>query len=95
MRLRHVEVFHAVYTCGSMTNAAALLHVSQPAISKVLACAEKQIGYQLFDRVKGKLSPTPEANLIFQYVKVVHEDIVALRHVVTNIRDGLGCEILE
>ena len=57
--LRQIEVFHAVYSSGSMTNAAALLNVSQPSVSKVLAHAEQQLGYRLFDRVKGKLIPTP------------------------------------
>jgi DNA-binding transcriptional LysR family regulator len=55
MRLRHIEVFHAVYSCGSVTRAAEVLRVSQPSVSKVLAHAEQQLGYALFDRVRGKL----------------------------------------
>jgi len=39
MRLRHVEVFHAVYSSGSITAAAKILSVTQPSISKVLAHA--------------------------------------------------------
>jgi len=65
MRLRQIEVFHAIYTSGSMTNAARLLNVSQPSVSKVLAHAEQQLGYALFDRVKGKLVATPEADRLF------------------------------
>jgi DNA-binding transcriptional LysR family regulator len=57
MRLRHIEIFHAVYTTGSITNAAKLLYVSQPSVSKVLAHAELQLGFQLFKRAKGKLIP--------------------------------------
>ena len=75
MRLRQIEVFHAVYTNGSITNAAAALHVSQPSVSKVLAHAEQQIGYRLFDRVKGKLIPTPEAHQLFTHVRDVYEDV--------------------
>jgi len=88
VRLRQIEVFHAVYSSGSMTNAAAMLNVSQPSVSKVLAHAEQQLGYRLFDRVKGKLVPTPEAHQLIQHVKVVYEDIDRLRHVATNIRDN-------
>ena len=40
MRLRHIEVFHAVYISGSITGAAKLLNVSQPSVSKVLSHAE-------------------------------------------------------
>ena len=36
MRLRHIEVFHAVMQTGSVSKAAELLGISQPAASKVL-----------------------------------------------------------
>ena len=88
MRLRQIEVFHAIYSSGSMTNAAALLNVSQPSVSKVLAHAEQQLGYRLFDRVKGKLVPTPEAHQLFAYVRTVYEDVDRLRHIATNIRNA-------
>ena len=51
MRLRHIEVFYAVYTTGSITNAAMILYVSQPSVSKVLGHAEMQLGFQLFVRL--------------------------------------------
>ncbi len=86
MRLRQIEVFHAIYTSGSMTNAARLLSVSQPSVSKVLAHAEQQLGYLLFDRIRGKLVATPEANRLFGLVSTVFEDVEQLRHVAENLR---------
>ncbi|MEM9182758.1 MAG: LysR family transcriptional regulator [Pseudomonadota bacterium] len=86
MRLRQIEVFHAIYTSGSMTNAARLLHVSQPSVSKVLAHAEQQLGYPLFDRVKGKLVPTPEAHRLFGHVSGVYQQVDELRSVARNLR---------
>lgn len=86
MRLRQIEVFHAVYTAGSITNAAAVLHVSQPSVSKVLAHAEQQLGYALFERVKGKLIATPEAHRLFEHVAQVYEDLDMLRRVSLNLR---------
>jgi len=88
MRLRQIEVFHAIYSCGSMTNAAAKLNVSQPSVSKVLAHAEQQLGYRLFDRVKGKLVPTPEAHQLFKHVADVYQDVDRLRHVAKNLKAG-------
>jgi len=88
MRLRQIEVFHAVYSTGSMTSAAAMLNVSQPSVSKVLAHAEQQLGYLLFDRVKGKLVPTPEAHRLFAHVSAVYRDVERLRHVAENLRSG-------
>ena len=86
MRLRQIEVFHAVYTSGTMTNAARLLNVSQPSVSKVLAHAEQQLGYPLFERVRGKLVPTPEADRLFGLVSNVYDHVEQLRHVAENLR---------
>jgi len=88
MRLRHIEVFQAVYSSGSITRAARLLNVSQPSVSKVLAHAELQIGFLLFDRVKGKLVPTPEAERLYEHVAILFEDISAVRRVAANLRNS-------
>jgi DNA-binding transcriptional LysR family regulator len=86
MRLRHIEVFHAVYSTGSVTRAAEMLSVSQPSVSKVLAHAEQQLGYALFDRVRGKLIPTPEADQLFVHVLKVSDSVDHLRHLAENLR---------
>ena len=86
MRLRHIEVFHAVYSCGSVTRAAEVLKVSQPSVSKVLAHAEQQLGYALFDRVRGKLLPTSEAKQLFVQVAQVTEGVDRLRQLAANLR---------
>jgi DNA-binding transcriptional LysR family regulator len=88
MRLRHIEVFHAVYTCGSITGAAKLLNVSQPSISKVLAHAEQQLGFQLFDRQKGRIVPTREAEQLIDHVNEAYRNISELRRVSKNLGDA-------
>lgn len=85
MRLRHIEVFHAVYTCGSITGAARMLNVSQPSISKVLAHAEQQLGFQLFDRHKGRITPTREAERLIDHVNQAYMNINELRRVSKNL----------
>lgn len=85
MRLRHIEVFHSVYTCGSITAAARRLGVSQPSISKVLAHAEQQLGYRLFDRVRGKIIPTPEAERLIGLVSVIYQGIEEVQRVAGNL----------
>jgi DNA-binding transcriptional LysR family regulator len=88
LRLRHIEVFHAIYSAGSVTRAAEILNCSQPAVSKVLAHAEQQLGYRLFERVRGKLVPTPEANRLFVNVTEVTASLDRLRHVAGNLREA-------
>ena len=86
MRLRHIEVFHAVYTCGSITAAARMLNVSQPSVSKVLAHAEQQLGFALFDRQKGKIVPTQEAERLISHVNDAYDNISELRRISENLR---------
>ncbi len=66
MRLRHLEVFNAIMDVGSITAAGAALGVSQSSVSKVLQHFELQLGWNLFERKAGKLSPTPEARRLYQ-----------------------------
>ena len=90
MRLRHIEVFHAVYNTGSITNAAEMLHVSQPAVSKVLHHAELQLGFELFHRIKGnRLVPTSDAKVLIEEVNKVYQQINSLKKVARNLRDNI------
>lgn len=67
--LRHVEIFHAIMTSGSVTEAATLLHTSQPTISRELARLEQLSGLVLFERVRGRLRPTLQALQLFEEVQ--------------------------
>lgn len=67
--LRHIEIFHAVVTTGNLTEAAALLHTSQPTVSRELARFEKLIGLQLFERIRGNLQPTVQGLRLFEEVQ--------------------------
>lgn len=58
VNLRHIEIFHAVMTAGNLTEAARLLHTSQPTVSRELARFEKVLGLTLFERTRGRLHPT-------------------------------------
>lgn len=93
MRLRHIEVFHAIYATGSITNAAEMLHVSQPSISKVLKHAEMQLGFELFHRVRGKLIPTPEAEALILEVNKVYDQIASLKKSASNLRTNTSGNI--
>ena len=66
---RHIEVFRAVMTAGSVTGAAALLHTSQPTLSRDLARLEQLLGYALFERERGRLRATARALALFDEVE--------------------------
>ena len=75
MRLRHIEIFEAIRRTGSLTQAAAALHITQPAASKLLASAEAQLGFKLFERVKGRLVATREADILTPGVARLNQDL--------------------
>lgn len=66
---RHIEVFHALMSQGSVTAAAQALFTSQPTISRELARMEQLLGLALFDRVRGRLQPTAQALTLFDEVQ--------------------------
>jgi DNA-binding transcriptional LysR family regulator len=88
MRLRHIEVFHAIMQAGTISGAAQLLSISQPAATKVLQHCELRLGLTLFERIKGKLHPTPEARKLFVEVDKLNRDLQAVRRLATNLKNN-------
>jgi DNA-binding transcriptional LysR family regulator len=88
VNIRQLEVFHAVMQAGSVTGAAHLLNVSQPAVSNVLKHMEQQLRFKLFERVGGRLHPTPEAVDLLPDVNEIFGRIGTLTRVVQEMRDG-------
>jgi DNA-binding transcriptional LysR family regulator len=85
LNLRQIEVFRAVMITGSINGAAQLLYVSQPAVSRMLSHTEARIGFQLFERVKGRLYPSPEARSLFNDVESVYRDIQRVNTTLHNL----------
>lgn len=86
MRLRHIEVFNAIMLTGSVSAAARLTHVTQPAVSRVLAHAEQQLGFALFQRRKGRLQPTPEALTLYPHVERLFAQLDEVQRLADNLR---------
>ncbi|NDY91855.1 LysR family transcriptional regulator [Ideonella livida] len=90
MNLRQIEVFRAVMSTGSVTQAARLLHVSQPGISRMLAHIELQLGLRLFERGRGRLRPTPEALALHEEVEQVYRGVQRIDERAQALRTGAG-----
>jgi DNA-binding transcriptional LysR family regulator len=76
---RQIEVFRMVMLLGSAQRAAQALHVSQPAVTQLLAQLEARAGLMLFDRRKGRLLPTPEAHALMSEVERVYVGLDAVQ----------------
>ncbi len=85
---RQLEAFRAMIDHGTVTAAAAQLGVSQPAVSKILAGLEQEVGYLLFTRHKRRLTPTSEARLLAAEVTRLYHGLKKVTEVAREIRDG-------
>lgn len=88
MNLRQLEIFHAIMTYGSVSEAARALNVAQPSVSTVLKHAEQNLGVKLFERVGGRLAPTPEAEQLFPEVDRVYSQLALLSRFTKDLRAG-------
>ena len=87
LNLRQIEVFRAVMTSGSISGAAKLLFVSQPAVSRLLSHTEQRLGFALFERIKGRLYPTPEARQLFKEVEAVYEGVRRVEELASELSE--------
>jgi DNA-binding transcriptional LysR family regulator len=88
MNLRQIEVFRAVMLAGTVSGAAKVLNVSQPGISRMLGAIEQRLGLRLFDRVRGRLRPTPEAEALYAQVQRVHGEVQRVATLASDLRHG-------
>jgi DNA-binding transcriptional LysR family regulator len=93
VRLRYIELFHAVLTTGSLTGAAKLLNISQPAASKALQHAEDKLGFALFSRVRGRLLPTQQALLLRDRIEKIIQDVHELQRLTANMSQPGSCPL--
>ncbi|HHG3111072.1 LysR family transcriptional regulator [Vibrio parahaemolyticus] len=88
MNLRQLEVFYAIMQAGTVSGAARLLHVSQPNVTRVLAHTEQQLGFALFERVKGRLVPTQEAKALLPEAEKVYQQLGQFRSLTNKVKQG-------
>jgi DNA-binding transcriptional LysR family regulator len=84
--IRQLEAFRALMIAGTAKGAARLLGISQPAISKLIEQSEKNLKLTLFDRSRGRLTPTPEAALLFEEVEKTFIAVDRIHEIASDIK---------
>jgi DNA-binding transcriptional LysR family regulator len=74
---------------GSTTEAARLLHVSQPGISRLVRHLELQLRVALFERRSGRLIATAEARTLQEEIEKVYRGVQHVRDVAAHLRFGV------
>lgn len=67
--LEYYKVFYYTAKSGSVTGAAALLSISQPAVSQSLKLLERNLGVTLFRREPKGMKLTAEGDTLYSYVE--------------------------
>jgi DNA-binding transcriptional LysR family regulator len=88
LTVREMDVFRQVMEHGSITAAAAALHVSQPSVSKTLQQAEERLGFKLFTRERKRLIPTTEADALFPETVGAFAAIEVVQRLAGDLRAG-------
>ena len=72
-------------TYGSVNAAARFLNTSQPALSVALKQMEDSLGYNLFDRQRGRLIPTENAKLLHDQSRKVIDEVDVFSRLANNL----------
>ncbi len=88
LRLRHLELLVALPEAGTMRGASARLHLSQPAISKMLQELEEGFGSRLFDRSHQGVQVTPFGEPVVHRARVMLNELARAQEEMEAMRAG-------
>lgn len=71
MNLRRLQYFVKIVDIGSLTQAADILHVAQPALSQQLATLEGEVRQQLLTRTKRGVVPTEAGKVLYRHAQLI------------------------
>ena len=85
INLRALRAFRSIVRTGTVTAAGRELGLTQPATSRLLAQFERDIGFELFHRDRGRLVPTADALLLFEEVELALGSVGYVQDLIDNI----------
>jgi DNA-binding transcriptional LysR family regulator len=88
MHTKQLECFLTLMRHGTMTRAAEMLGISQPAVSQTIANLEEQLGFKLFVRKAGRLQASPEAKQFYAHANRAMEAMDRAGQAAEEIRGG-------
>jgi LysR family nitrogen assimilation transcriptional regulator len=87
--LRALRYVITVLEAGSLSRAAALLYVAQPALTAQIKKLENELGAQLFERSHAGVTPTPAGMQLYHDARRLLSDAAALRERFQRPAQGL------
>ena len=81
------RIFYIVAKNGSISAAADILYISQPAITFQIKKLEEQLGVSLFTRTKRGVVLTDEGSTLFEYVERAMDNITNGENALSNLKN--------
>jgi DNA-binding transcriptional LysR family regulator len=85
---RQLDAFRRVMETGSVSRACAALNLTQPAVSRLIAALEDQLGFVLFRRERQRLVPTAEAEILYRETRTLFGQFTQLDRLAGELKRG-------
>ncbi|MES0879219.1 LysR family transcriptional regulator [Roseibium sp. SCP14] len=86
MNERQLRAYKLALETGTLVQAARMMNVSAPAVSQMLTALEEELGFALFNRRQGQVSPTPHGRFFLQAAERAISSFDAAREVGQMLR---------
>lgn len=90
VNFRRLQYFVKIVDVGSLTQAADLLHVAQPALSQQIATLEAEVRQQLLVRTKRGVTPTEAGNVLYRHAHLILRQVEQARADMKSAGHGLS-----
>jgi DNA-binding transcriptional LysR family regulator len=88
LRFRHLVLIDTLARTQNMHATAEAMNISQPAVSKMLREVEKQLGFDVFQRLPRSMSPTDLGSHVARYAQIALNDAQHFVGQVNHLRQG-------
>ena len=93
MNLRRLKYFVKIVDIGSLTQAAEVLHIAQPALSQQVATLEGEMDQQLLIRTKRGVTPTEAGKILYTHARTILRQCEQAQLAVCNVGQTLGGQV--
>lgn len=88
MNIKALRAFRYALSEGTIAAASELMHLSQPAVSRLISGLEAELKLELFDRSGRSLSPTQEGVAFYREAGRILDNLDEVRRIADEIRAG-------
>ncbi len=93
MNFRRLKYFVKIVDIGSLTQAAEVLHIAQPALSQQVATLEGELNQQLLIRTKRGVTPTDAGKILYTHARAILRQCEQAQLAVHNVGQALSGQV--